>query len=50
VAAPVLDAAGRPMAAISITGWANRLDTARFAPAVRTAALGLSRTLRGTSR
>ena len=50
VAAPVLDADAHPMAAISITGWANRLDTARFAPAVRTAALGLSRTLRGTSR
>jgi IclR family acetate operon transcriptional repressor len=46
VAAPVLDNAGRAVAAISITGWANRLDTARFAPAVRTAALGLARTLR----
>jgi DNA-binding IclR family transcriptional regulator len=46
VAAPVLDTAGLALAAISITGWANRLDTARFAPAVRTAALGLSRTLR----
>jgi DNA-binding IclR family transcriptional regulator len=46
VAAPVLDNAGGAVAAISITGWANRLDTARFAPAVRTAALGLSRTLR----
>jgi len=34
------------VAAISITGWANRLDTARLAPAVRTAALGLSRALR----
>ena len=46
VAAPVLDTTGRAVAAISITGWANRLDTHRFAPAVRTAALGLSRTLR----
>ena len=46
VAAPVLDADGRALAAISITGWANRLDTARVASAVRTAALGLSRTLR----
>ena len=46
VAAPVLDGTGIAVAAISITGWANRLDTARFAPAVRTAALGLSRVLR----
>jgi DNA-binding IclR family transcriptional regulator len=51
VAAPVLDLGGRALAAISITGWAYRLDTARFAPAVRTAALGLTRTLRaGTER
>ena len=46
VAAPVLDGDGRAVAAISITGWANRVDTGRLAPAVRTAALGLSRTLR----
>jgi DNA-binding IclR family transcriptional regulator len=46
VAAPVLDPGGRALAAISITGWAHRLDTARLAPAVRTAALGLTRTLR----
>lgn len=46
VAAPVLDANGAAVAAISITGWANRLDTGRLAPAVRTAALGLSRVLR----
>ncbi|MPZ83600.1 MAG: helix-turn-helix domain-containing protein [Actinophytocola sp.] len=46
VAAPVLDARGMAVAAVSITGWANRLDTARFAPAVRTAALGISRTIR----
>jgi DNA-binding IclR family transcriptional regulator len=45
-AAPVLDARGQAVAAISITGWANRMDTARLAPAVRTAALGLSRVLR----
>ena len=45
-AAPVLDASGQAVAAISITGWANRMDTARLAPAVRTAALGLSRVLR----
>jgi IclR family acetate operon transcriptional repressor len=47
VAVPVLDATGHAVAAISITGWANRLDTGRIAPAVRTAALGLSRVLRG---
>jgi DNA-binding IclR family transcriptional regulator len=45
VAAPVLDA-GRAVAAISITGWASRLNTGRLAPAVRTAALGLTRVLR----
>lgn len=49
VAAPILAADGAPVAAVSITGWANRLDTARFAPAVRTAALGISRTLRAGS-
>jgi DNA-binding IclR family transcriptional regulator len=46
VAAPVLDADRIAVAAVSITGWANRLDPARFAPAVRTAALGVSRVLR----
>jgi IclR family transcriptional regulator, acetate operon repressor len=47
VAAPVRDGGPHAVAAISITGWAHRLDTARLAPAVRTAALGLSRVLRG---
>jgi IclR family acetate operon transcriptional repressor len=47
VAAPVFDGEGPAVAAISITGWANRLDPDRFAPAVRTAALGISRSLRG---
>lgn len=46
VAAPVLGADGRAVAALSITGWADRLTVRRFAPAVRTAALALSRTLR----
>lgn len=46
VAAPVLDAEGFAVAAVSITGWANQLDTGRFAPAVRTAALGITRMLR----
>lgn len=49
VAAPVLDAAGLAVAAISITGWAHRLNTHRLAPAVRTAALGLSRALRAST-
>jgi DNA-binding IclR family transcriptional regulator len=47
VAAPVLDAAGVAVAAVSITGWVNRLDPARLGPAVRTAALGISRVLGG---
>jgi IclR family transcriptional regulator, acetate operon repressor len=47
VAAPVHDSQGNVVAAISITGWANRLNPDRFAPAVRTAALGVSRTLGG---
>ncbi|MFL6124761.1 IclR family transcriptional regulator [Actinophytocola sp.] len=47
VSAPVLDAEGVAVAAVSITGWVNRLEPARFAPAVRTAALGIARTLRG---
>jgi IclR family acetate operon transcriptional repressor len=44
-ACPVLDAGGAAIAAISITGWTTALDVARVAPAVRTAALGLSRQL-----
>lgn len=47
VAAPVLDRSGSAVAAVSITGWVNRLDPARVAPAVHTAALGISRALRG---
>ncbi|HVV18101.1 MAG TPA: IclR family transcriptional regulator [Pseudonocardiaceae bacterium] len=46
VAAPVLDSTGTAVAAVSITGWAHQLNTARLAPAVRTAAIGISRTLR----
>ncbi|WP_216205023.1 IclR family transcriptional regulator [Amycolatopsis aidingensis] len=44
-ASPVLDGAGGALAAISISGWTNRMRTERVAPAVRTAALALSRTL-----
>lgn len=43
VAAPVHDHRRRVIAAISIAGAAHRLDLERLAPAVRTAALSLSR-------
>lgn len=46
VASPVIDAGGRAVAAISVSGWVNRMRTERLAPAVRTAALALSRTVR----
>lgn len=49
VAAPVLGADGHAIAAVSITGWVTRLDPARLGPAVRTAALGISRAARATS-
>lgn len=45
VAAPVFDHRRQVIAAISITGHANRLDLERLAPAVRTSALSLSREL-----
>ncbi|OLT18739.1 IclR family transcriptional regulator [Pseudonocardia sp. CNS-139] len=47
VAAPVFGPGGDAVAALSITGWSNRLHTARVAPAVQTAALALSRALGG---
>jgi hypothetical protein len=37
-------------AAISITGWIDRLAPDRLAPAVRTAAIGVSRVLRERGR
>ncbi|HET9654315.1 MAG TPA: IclR family transcriptional regulator [Kineosporiaceae bacterium] len=46
-AAPVFGADGRIAAAISVTGRAERLDVERMSPAVRTAALALSRALGG---
>lgn len=46
VAAPVLGEDGHAVAAVSITGWVGRLNTARLATAVRTAALGVARALR----
>ncbi|MGH3517275.1 MAG: IclR family transcriptional regulator [Haloechinothrix sp.] len=45
-ASPLLNASRRAVAAISISGWSNRMRTDRIAPAVRTTALALSRTLR----
>jgi DNA-binding IclR family transcriptional regulator len=45
VAAPVFDAAGSAIAAISVTGKAGRVDPHRLAPAVRTATLSLGRQL-----
>jgi DNA-binding IclR family transcriptional regulator len=49
VAAAVSDREGRPLAALSVTGPASRIEPDRFGPAVRTAARGLSRVLRGES-
>jgi DNA-binding IclR family transcriptional regulator len=45
-AAPVFGHGGGVVGALSVTGRAGRLDAARQAPAVRTAALALSRQLR----
>ncbi|GHE94213.1 IclR family transcriptional regulator [Amycolatopsis deserti] len=45
VAAPVYDRRRRLIAAVSITGSAERLDVERLAPAVRTAASALTREL-----
>jgi IclR family transcriptional regulator, acetate operon repressor len=44
-ASPVFGAGGAVLAALSVTGWSSRLDLERAAPAVRTAALALSRQL-----
>jgi IclR family acetate operon transcriptional repressor len=45
VASPVMGPDGTAVAALSISGWANHLDPSRYAPAVRTAALAVSRHL-----
>lgn len=51
VAAPVRDGKGEVRAALSIVGRSSRIDPARLAPAVKTAALGISRRYsRGTSQ
>ncbi|MGW6358110.1 IclR family transcriptional regulator [Streptomyces sp. NPDC055092] len=44
-ASPVLDAKAQAVAALSVSGWSGRLNLGRIAPAVRTAALALGRTL-----
>jgi IclR family transcriptional regulator, acetate operon repressor len=44
-ASPVFGAGGTVVAALSLTGWSARLKLDRVAPAVRTAALALSRQL-----
>ena len=49
---PILGPDGRPVAAMSISGWSGTLDLRRVGPAVKTAALALSRDLqlRGPAR
>lgn len=46
IACPIVRADGTPIAAISASGPAGRIDMARIAPAVRMAALGLNRRIR----
>lgn len=47
VASPIVGAGGRAAAAISVSGWSGKIDLRRMGPAVRTAALAMSRELRG---
>ena len=44
-ASPILGPDGKPVAAMSISGWNGTLDLRRVGPAVKTAALALSRDL-----
>jgi DNA-binding IclR family transcriptional regulator len=44
-ASPIMGPDGTAVAAMSVSGWADRLDPQRYAPAVRTAALAVSREL-----
>jgi IclR family acetate operon transcriptional repressor len=44
-AAPITNAGGEAIAAISAAGWSGKFDVRRVGPAVHTAALGLSRQL-----
>jgi DNA-binding IclR family transcriptional regulator len=45
VAAPVLDRSRQPVAAVSVTGPASRINRMTLSPAVRTAAPGVGRAL-----
>jgi len=45
VACPILDVDGRPIAALSVSGWSGLMKLDRMAPAVRTAALTAGRLL-----
>jgi IclR family acetate operon transcriptional repressor len=47
-ACPIMGPEGIAVAAISVAGWAHSFDPLRFAPAVRTAALAVSRQLAET--
>jgi DNA-binding IclR family transcriptional regulator len=49
VASPVFDGDGTVLGAISVTGMAGPADVARCGPAVRNAALNLSRSFRGNA-
>lgn len=42
-ASPILTGDGRPLAAISVSGWSGRVDLRRVAPAVMTCAKAISR-------
>jgi DNA-binding IclR family transcriptional regulator len=46
VASPVTNRAGKVIAALSISGWSNRVEIPKSAQAVRTAALALSRQIK----
>jgi IclR family transcriptional regulator, acetate operon repressor len=44
-ASPVLGPGGEVLGALSVSGWSSRMRLDQVAPAVRTAALAMSRTL-----
>jgi DNA-binding IclR family transcriptional regulator len=48
-ASPLTAASGAVVGALSVSGWAGRLNVRRIGPAVRTAALALSRDLASSS-
>lgn len=48
VACPIMGSDGIAVAAISVAGWSHSFDPSRYAPAVRTAALAVSRQLAET--